>query len=146
MPIEHLPPRFKPVAYRLRAALMSDAAAMLIVGVMAQAKGFTYLARPAFYHPAESWFELHTWAIIWIIVGSASMFSTMIPRTWFALLAFGTIVGMNVLWGLSYAWGSIVSDMNLWASAINHWGISTLVVWAVWRGSRRHIRFDGGRQ
>ncbi|AKK04608.1 hypothetical protein CMUST_01295 [Corynebacterium mustelae] len=142
MPIDKLPSRIQPAAYRVRSAAMTDGTALLIVGLMGVARGVSSLATPLYIHPAEMWLDNEIWVVTWLTIGIMNVVSAACPASRFARISFGLIVGLNVLWGLSFAAASVLDHVNLWASAINHWGISALVMWSIWRGSRRHVRLE----
>lgn len=145
MPIEKLPLKAQPVAYKLRAVVMSDATLLVVIGIMAIARGITYLAveSPA-NHIVEMWMPLGAWAILWIVAGGLTLTGAVFYQSTFAALTIGLLVGIYVLWGCSYFLQSLLVGPPLWTSAINHWGIATIALWAVWRGSRMHLREEGG--
>lgn len=145
MPIEKLPLKAQPVAYKLRAVVMSDATLLVVIGIMAIARGIAYLAaKSSANHIVEMWMPLGAWAILWITAGSLTLIGALVYKSTFAALTIGLLVGLYVLWGCSYFLQSLLLGPPLWASAINHWGIATIALWAVWRGSRMHLREEGG--
>lgn len=145
MPIEKLPLKAQPVAYKLRAIVMSDVTLLVVIGIMAIARGIAYLAAesPA-NHIVEMWMPLGAWAILWITAGSLTLIGALVYKSTFAALTIGLLIGIYVLWGCSYFLQSLLLGPPLWASAINHWGIATIALWAVWRGSRMHLRGEVG--
>lgn len=140
MPIERLPTRVQPAAYRLRAIIMSDATLLAVIGIMGVVRGISYLDDPLFTHPAELWLSLHVWAIIWIISGTLCLVAAVFYRSTFSAVMIGLLVGLYILWGCSFALQSLADGAALWASATHYWGIATVTTWAVWRGSRMQIR------
>ena len=141
MPIEKLPLKAQPVAYKLRAVVMSDATLLVVIGIMALTRGITYLVSevPA-NHIVEMWMPLEAWSILWITAGLLTLVGALVYKSTFAAFTIGLLVGLYVLWGFSYFLQSLLLGPALWASAINHWCIATIALWSVWRGSRMHLR------
>jgi len=141
MPIEKLPLKAQPAAYKVRAVLMSDATLLAVIGIMAIVRGIAYLvAEYAANHIVEMWMPLGAWAILWIVAGGLTLTGALFYRSTFAAVTVGLAVSLYVLWGCSYFLQSLLLGPPLWASAINHWGIATIALWAVWRGSRMQLR------
>ena len=72
MPIVHLPPSWRPPLERLRAFLLTDATAMLILGVSIILRGVSYMPVTGVgvsSHPAEGALPISVWAVVWIGVG-----------------------------------------------------------------------------
>lgn len=140
MPIERLPIKAQPVAYRLRALLMGDATLLVVVGIMAIARGMSYIVDLPPMHFVELWIPADAWGIIWVIAGALALVGAAVYRSTFAAVTVGLAVGLYVLWGCSFFLQSLLWGPPLWSSAITNWGIATITVWAVWRGSRMHLR------
>jgi hypothetical protein len=143
VPIDHLPRPLRGPAERVRDALLTDATALVILGVGMIARGISYsdVAGPGpSGHPAEGWLSMGTWAIVWVAVGVLCLAIAPWHRTVTAAMAVGAGVGLHLLWGLSFLWQSIEEHSRTWVSSIGYFMIVALVSWAVWRGSRTEIR------
>lgn len=138
MPIEHLPERVKPVAWRVRDWARTVGPALLILGVGAVARGVSYTpllmsehAQRA--HPVEGSLPMPVWAWVWIIAGVAAVVAAWWSRA--APVAVGACVGLNLLWGASFIADAIAKEsMRGWLPAVGYLSIAALVLWAVWFG------------
>lgn len=138
MPIEHLPPRVRPTARRVRDWARTVGPALLILGAGAIARGVTYLpalmsehARQA--HPVEGTLTMDTWAWVWIVAGVTAVVAAWWSRA--APVAVGACVGLNLLWGASFIADAIAkSSVRGWLPAVGYISIALLVLWAVWFG------------
>lgn len=147
MPIEHLPPRIRHPVERLRAGLMTDGTALVILGAGIIARGISYssIAGPGpSGHPAESWIPMEWWSLVWVTVGVLCCAAATRPRSLLAALALGSGVALHILWGASFAWQALEDHNRSWVSSIGYFMISALVLWSVWRGSRTDIRLREG--
>ena len=151
MPIEHLPPRFRPPALRIKNFLLSDAPALIILGVGILARGLSYsphvlgpAPRPG-GHPAEAALPMPVWSVIWVAVGVLCLVGAVWSRRRIAALAVGLGIGLNMLWAGSFLVATITGDMPRgWVSAVGYASVALLVVWAVWRGSRAEVTIPKG--
>lgn len=140
MPIEHLPPRMRPPARKVRDWALTIGPALLILGVGAIARGVTYL--PALMsehaqraHPVEGTLPMSVWAWVWIIAGVAAVVAAWWSRA--APLAVGVGVGLNIVWGCSFITDAIIRrSARGWLPAVGYLSIALLVLWSVWRGAR----------
>lgn len=138
MPIEHLPPRVRPGARRVRDWARTVGPALLILGVGAIARGISYTpllmseyARQA--HPVEGTLTMGTWAWVWIIAGVTAVVAAWWSRA--APVAVGACVGLNLLWGASFIADAIAEgSVRGWLPAVGYLSIAALVLWAVWFG------------
>ena len=142
MPIKYLPASVQPTARRLRRWALTDAPALLILGAGLVLRGVSYL--PHFggdnlsSHPAEGFFPIHVWGVIWIVVGLACLVATVWDRA--APAAIGAGVGLHAIWAMSFVADSIIDNSPRgWIPAIGYASVALLVMWAVWRGSREEI-------
>lgn len=142
MPIQFLPASVQPTARRLRGWALTDAPALVILGVGLLLRGVSYL--PAVVgespssHPAEGFFPMHVWGVIWIVVGLACLAATVWDRA--APAAIGAGVGLHAIWAMSFVADSIVDrSPRGWLPAVGYASVALLVMWAVWRGSREII-------
>lgn len=152
MPIDHMPPRWRPGLKRLRAFLMTDATAIIILGVGILLRGLSYAPvvlgppPPRGTHPAEMWLDMDIWAAVWITIGLICLIApfTRLEALKVAALAGGT--GITMLWGVSFLTQSITSDGRGWVTAIGYFTTVALVGWAVWRGKRGDIPLEHERR
>lgn len=146
MPIEHLPPRMRPAARRVRDWARTVGPALLILGVGAIARGVTYLpalmsehARRA--HPVEGTLPMGVWAWVWIIAGVAAVVAAWWSRA--APVSVGACVGLNFLWGASFITDAIIRhSARGWLPAVGYLSIDALVLWGIWSigGERKPSR------
>lgn len=139
MPIEYLPASWRPPVARVRDAMMTDAAVMVILGVVMIARGVSYWDPGAhiFVHPLDV--MLPTWAISlgWagvgaVLVGAARWHATVVGR---AVLS----VAVAILGG----WGALfifAPPAAFSQRGIIYLGLAAVIIWAVWRGKRGEIR------
>lgn len=143
MPIDHLPNRMKPAAYRTRSWCLTDSPALVVLAVGIILRGVSYFpwlmsehAQSA--HPAEGVLPMNVWAVVWIVVGLACIVATWEPRA--APVAVGAGVGLNILWGLSFIADSIIDHSPRgWLPAVGYLQVAALVLWAVWKGRREEV-------
>ena len=142
MPIDHLPPRWRPTAHRARDWSMTNGPALLVLGLGIVARGVSYLPprvggpAPA-SHPAELLLPIGWWAAVWLTIGAVCLIAAVVPRL--QPLAVGCGVGLHAIWALSFIADSIIDRNRGWVSAIGYASVALLVLWAVWRGSREII-------
>ena len=140
MPIEHLPPRTRPAAWRVRDWALGIGPALIVLGVGAIARGISYTpllmsehARQA--HPVEGTLPMPVWAWVWVIAGVAAIVAAWWSRA--APVAMGAGVGLNLLWGASFITDALIKgSVRGWLPAVGYVSVAVLVWWAVWRGSR----------
>lgn len=156
MPIDHLPPRMRPGARRVRDWARTVGPALLILGVGALARGISYTsllmsetAQRA--HPVEGTLPMPVWAWVWIVAGVAAVVAAWWPRA--APVAVGACVGLNLLWGASFIADAIAREsVRGWLPAVGYLSIAALVLWAVWWGrgettvSREEIAYELRRE
>lgn len=138
MPIEHLPERVKPGAWRVRDWARTVGPALLILGVGAVARGISYTpllmsehARQS--HPVEGTLPMSVWAWVWTIAGVTAIVAAWWSRA--APVAVGACVGLNLLWGASFIADAIAEgSVRGWLPAVGYLSIAALVLWAVWFG------------
>lgn len=138
MPIDRLPPRLQPVATRLRVWVMSNTTVLVILGIEALWRGVSYLGNPPVTHPSERWFEISTWAVIWVAVGVACLATASFPGSIPAAAAVSLAVGLNALWAgslITAQWTSHGSSTS-WGAGAPYAATTLLVPWAIWRGNR----------
>lgn len=136
MPIDHLPPRMRPGARRVRDWARTVGPALLVLGVGALARGISYTpllmsetAQRA--HPVEGTLPMPVWAWVWIIAGVAAVVAAWWPRA--APVAVGACVGLNLLWGASFIADAIAEgSVRGWLPAVGYLSIAALVLWGVW--------------
>ncbi len=142
MPIQFLPASVQPTARRLRGWALTDAPALLILGAGLLLRGLSYMPclmgdSPS-SHPAEGFFPIQVWGVIWIVVGIACLVATVWERA--APAAIGAGVGLHAIWAMSFVADSIIDHSPRgWLPAVGYASTALLVLWAVWRGSREII-------
>ena len=140
MPIVHLPRRWQPPLERLRSFLMTDATALLILGVSIILRGVSYM--PALgggvsSHPAEGALPISVWAIIWIGVGVLCLVAAPWHEGPVAAVALGLGIGLNALWAVSFFTASITGEMPRgWVTGTGYAAVALLALWSVWRDKR----------
>ncbi|MBH5302744.1 hypothetical protein [Corynebacterium ulcerans] len=147
MPIERLPTSVQPTARRVRAFLMTDSTAIVILGIGILARGLSYLpivlgpppSKGA--HPAEGLLSIEAWGVVWVIVGILCLLAAFTKQQVLEVLALCAGVALDCLWGFSFIQGAIIAGQGsrLWVSSIGYFSIVALVMWAVWRGKRGDI-------
>ena len=146
MPIERLPQSIQPAARRVRAWLMTDATAILVMGIGILLRGFSYLPivlgdqPPVGTHPAVLSLPMPVWGVIWVSVGIGCIAAAFV-RTWIIdALALAAGVMLYVGWGSSFLISTISGHSpREWVSATGYFSVAILVIWAVWRGKRGDI-------
>lgn len=146
MPIDHLPPRMRPGARRVRDWARTVGPALLILGVGALARGISYTpllmsetAQRA--HPVEGTLPMPVWAWVWIVAGVAAVVAAWWPRA--APGAVGACVGLNLLWGASFIADAIAKgSVRGWLPSVGYLSIAAFALWGVWcaRGERKPSR------
>ncbi|OLT54825.1 hypothetical protein BJF89_00915 [Corynebacterium sp. CNJ-954] len=145
MPVDHLPQVLRGPVERVRDGLLTDATALVILGLGSAARGISYIDYPAQSgnaHPAETWLDMPVWSAVWMAIGVWCLVSAAWHRSFPAALAVGSGVGIHLLWACSFLIATTTGDMPRgWVSSIGYLMIAGLVLWAVWRGSRVEVRF-----
>lgn len=140
MPIDHIPAHLQPPFIRLRAFLLTDATALLILGVSIILRGVSYLPLTGggvSSHPAEGALPIGVWAIIWIGVGVLCLVSTLWHEGPVAAVALGLGIGLHALWGASFFTATITGDMSRgWVTGTGYATVIVLALWSVWRYKR----------
>ena len=151
MPILFLPARWHPPARRLRNFLLTDATALLILGIGILFRGLSYApgvlgpAPQGGSHPAEVMLPINAWATVWIIAGVACIAAALTRSEVLDAVALGLGVALNIAWGVSFIAATIIGDSARgWVSAVGYFSIAALVLWAVWRGKRGDVDLDEG--
>ena len=140
MPIDLLPRRWQPPLERLRGFLLTDATAMLILGLSIILRGLSYM--PALgggvsSHPAEGALPISAWAIIWIGVGVLCLVATPWHAGPVAAVALGLGIGLHALWAASFFTATITGDMPRgWVTGTGYATVALVVLWSVWRHKR----------
>lgn len=142
MPIDHLPRVVRRPVERIRDGLLTDATALVILGLGCIARGISYIDYSnGGSHPAENWVSMTAWSIVWIAVGGLCLLTAPWHRSWLAAISVACGVSIHLLWALSFIWATYTGEMTRgWVSSIGYLMIVALVTWAVWRGVRTEIR------
>ena len=149
MPVLFLPARWHPPARRLRNFLLTDATALLILGIGILFRGLSYApgvlgpAPQGGSHPAEVMLPINAWAAVWIISGVACVVAAFTKSPVVDAVALGLGVALNIAWGASFIAATIIGDSARgWVSAVGYFSIAALVLWAVWRGKRGDVDLE----
>ena len=138
MPIDHLPRRWQPPLERLRSCLMTDATALLILGVSIILRGISYLpllGGGLSSHPAQGALPISVWAVVWIMVGVLCLVAAPWHKGQVAAVALGLGIGINALWAVSFFAATITGEMARgWVTGTGYAAVALLALWSVWRG------------
>lgn len=140
MPIVHLPQRWQSPLMRLRGFLLTDATALLILGVSIILRGVSYLPLTGggmSSHPAEGALPIEVWAVVWIVVGVLCLVAVPWHKGMVAAAALGLGIGLNALWAVSFFAATITGEMARgWVTGTGYATVVLLVLWSVWRDKR----------
>lgn len=140
VPIDHLPQRWQPPLERLRGFLLTDATALLILGVSIVLRGVSYLPLAGgsiSSHPAEGALPISVWAIVWTGVGVLCLVAAPWHEGPVAAVALGLGIGLHALWGASFFTATITGDMPRgWVTGTGYATVALVVLWSVWRHKR----------
>ncbi|OJH93713.1 hypothetical protein BKD74_08625 [Corynebacterium diphtheriae] len=152
MPIEHLPPRVQPTARRVRAFLMTDSTALLLLAVVQAAMGLYYLPGVLgdplrWQRPVESIMPIIAWAWVHLAVGVLCAVAAVTDRWHVDIVALALATGLNLSWAFSLLAASVEHNQSvLWLVGVLILAMTVSLMWAVWRGKRGDIPFakEGG--
>lgn len=144
MPIDHLPPRLRTPAERLRCFLLTDATALIILGVSIILRGVSYIPHEIGgridTHPAEGVLPISAWAVIWIGVGILCIITVPWHQGPVAAVAIGLGLGLHALWAASFFTATITGEMpSGWVTGTGYLALALAVLWGVWRDKRDGI-------
>lgn len=137
MPIDHLPPRLRAPAERMRAWALTDAVLLVLLGVGCGVRGLSYLQYDPLSgrdHPAEAWMPLETWGWVWLVVGIVCVAISLRHDCRLADMALYGDLGLHMLWGLS------LMKAGIWLSGSWYLLFAGVIAYTVWRGSRAELR------
>ena len=140
MPIDHLPPRLRAPAERLRAWALTDAVLLVLLGAAGLSRGISYLRDTPVgvlqgrAHPSESWMPLEVWGWVWITVAVLCLATSLRHRCRLADWGLYAGLGLHVLWGLS------LIKAGLWLTGSWYLLFAASISYTVWRGSRMELR------
>ncbi|AEG83869.1 hypothetical protein [Corynebacterium ulcerans] len=152
MPIEHLPPRARPAALRLRRFLMTDSTALLLLAVVQAAVGLYYLPGVLgdslqWQRPVESIMPIIVWAWGHIAVSLVCGVAAFTDRWRVDVIALAVATGLNISWAFSLLAASIEHDQAvLWLVGVLILAMTVSLMWAVWRGKRGDIPIGEDRR
>ena len=131
---------------RLRAFLLTDSTALLILGAGIVTRGVSYttslLGPPPSHgsHPAEAFLPIPLWGSIWIIAGGFCLAVAFSRSDRVQGIGIGLGVALNALWGVSFVFDSLGAwPSRSWVSSVGYISIVLLVLWAIWRGKRGDV-------
>lgn len=145
MPIEHLPPRVQPTARRVRAFLMTDSTALLLLAVVQAAVGLYYLPHVLgdplrWERPVEAIMPITAWAWVHLGVGGLCAVAAVTDRWHVDIVALALATGLNLSWAFGLLAASVEHNQSvLWLVGILILAMTSAVMWAVWRGKRGDI-------
>ena len=135
--IDYLPRRWHPPLERLRGFLLTDATALLILGVSIILRGVSYMpvmGGGVSSHPAEGALPIEVWAVVWIGVGVLCLVAAPWHKGPVAAVALGLGVGLNALWAASFFTATITGEMSRgWVTGTGYATVALVVLWSVWR-------------
>ena len=137
MPIERLPTKVRPDAYRLREWMKTDAPPIIILGLMSIIVGIAYVSTAPIppYHPIEMVTFIGFFGVLWICDGLVLLVCAFRPRSKVSGLAVGIAVGLCYAWaGSLVAQFMIVPDHSIryLSRAALYVVVGTLVLYVVW--------------
>ncbi|STC97454.1 hypothetical protein [Corynebacterium renale] len=142
MPIDKLPPRYQPAAYKVRAFLMTDATALIILGACFLARGVGWLIRrgPAGPHPMTMiGFPVTAWIAVAVTLGVACLVVAVWHQTTAGAIVLAIAVALVTLWGMAFLPASVATFLERGSVYL---ALSVMTMWAIWRGRRGEITLD----
>lgn len=142
MPIDHLPRHWQPPLERLRAVLLTDAGAMMILGAAILTRGISYrdLGTVVLFHPLDVALPLWVDSALWTSVGVVLLVAAPWHARWFGRLALSAATGLLTLWGLLFI---LAPPAQFTQRGVMYIALGLVTLWAVWRGRRGEIRVEG---
>lgn len=121
--------------------LKSDAAGMVILGLLTLARGVSYLPplknqSSTSAHALEGIFPPMVWGAIWILIGLACLVAALLPKA--VPLVFGAGVGLHAAWAFSFLGETFIGDSARgYVSAISYIGLALLAIWGMSRATHK---------
>jgi len=142
MPVDHLPPCIRPFAERIRAFALTDGALLLILAMECFVRGVAYLQDTPPGHPAERFFPLTVWAVIWVVVGVLCLATARWHDTAPAAFATALAVGLNLVWAASLLTANLTNHgpSNAWGGGAAYLAVALGTLWTVWRSNRAEVK------
>lgn len=142
MPIDHFPSSWHTPLERLRAWLVTDASALLVLAWSALGHAVAYgWLHSGVTHPAEMWMPLPTWSVVWAVVATLALGGAAFHRTFLSTVATGAAVGLHGAWALSHLGGALFGDFERgFVGFTAYSSLVLLMLWALWRGARTEIQ------
>lgn len=135
MPIDRLPTRAKPLAYKLRDWLKTDSPPMIVLGVVSLVTGIAYVVNPPNppIHPIEHMTFVGCIGVLWVIAGIMLLATCVFSRTKLAALSLSAGVILCFMWSGSL-FTKFLSDHTLTplARALQYAALGFLVMYIVW--------------
>lgn len=135
MPIERLPTKVRPYAYRVREWVKSDSPPIIILGLMSIIIGITYVVSAPIppYHPIETVTFIGFFGVLWICDGVVLLACIFHPRSKLAGVAVGVAVGLCYAWAGSLVAQFVTDHSIIYLSrAAIYVAVGTLVLYIVW--------------
>lgn len=141
MPIDHLPERYQPGAYRLRAWLQSDKGLLLLNFLYAASRFFSYPLRevPGTRHVLEmpEWLPATIWGVTAALCGVVTL-QARCERL--ETLALCVVVGVSLVWGTLFLLSDTAQFLSRGSVFIT---VAALDIYTVWRGESQRLRIRG---
>lgn len=137
MPIERLPTKVRPYAYRVREWMKSDAPPIIILGLMSIIIGIAYVVSAPIppYHPIEMVTFIGFFGVLWICDGVVLLACTFHPRSKLSGIAVGIAVGLCYAWAGSLVAQFIIEEghsIRYLSRAAIYVVVGTLVLYIIW--------------
>lgn len=142
MPIDKLPPKYQPAAYGLRAFLMTDATALLILGFFFLARGAGWLIQKgtAGPHPVKLiGFPVAAWVAVAVTLGVACLVAAAWHQSTVGVITLALSVTLISLWGMAFLPDSLANFLERGSVYL---ALAVMTMWAVWKGKRGEITLD----
>lgn len=135
MPIDKIPPRVRPFAYKVRDWLKTDSPPMMLLGVSALFTGIAYVVNPPDppLHPIEHVTFVGFFGVLWIIVGVMLLATSGFSRTKMAALSLSVGVILCFTWsGSLFTKFLLEHTLSSFARALQYATLGFLVMYIVW--------------
>lgn len=139
MPIDKLPPRYRPYAERVAGHLSTDAGIMLILGTVLVYRGVAYwhLEEFVLVNPLDVWLPLWLVSGYWISLG----LSLIVASWWQSSFMGRCLLTVSVMtltsWGCAFL---LAAPGTFDQRGSMYLAMAALTIWSVWRGRRGEIR------
>lgn len=110
---------------------------LVILGAALLGKGLSYFGSGPGSHPADGWFPVHVWGLVWVAAGAWCLVSSLWPRSTLARLALSAGVGLHLIWAGSFLAATLTGDSPRgWVSSVSYGSIVALTFIATWLSAK----------